>query len=160
MNPPASTSARLRRHLLAALLAGLTCFIPLAAGAQGDLKAALHQVAEAFRTGTTAAIWPILPRRGKIRVDLPSLAKNSSGYLSASQFRYMLDDILRRHQVESFTFDPLDGPPRQEGTSAGANLKVRTQDDEVLHLSLQLVFVGTSEGWVLREFRERTRARP
>ena len=160
MGHPTSSSARLRRYRLAALLAGLACFTPPVAGAEGDIQTAFQHVAEAFRAGSSAAIGPILPQRGKIRVDLPNLATDSSGFLSASQFRYMLDDILHRHQVVSFTFDPLAGPPRKEGTTAGAQLKIRTRDQEILHLTLQLVFVGTSEGWVLREFRERARARP
>ena len=160
MEHPASPSARLRRYLPASLLAGLACFAPLLAGANDDIQAALKQVTKAFQAGSSVPLGPILPPRGKIQVDLPTLAKASSGFLSASQFSYMLDDILHRHEVVSFTFDPLDGAPRQEGTTAGAQLNIRTQDQEIIHLTLQLVFVGTSEGWVLREFRERTRSRP
>lgn len=160
MDHPASTSARLRRYGLAALLAGLSCFSSLAAGAEDDIQAALNQVARAFTTGSSAAMGPVLPRRGKIRVDLPSLAEDSSGFLSASQFHYMLDDILHHHKVESFTFDPLAGPPRREGTTASAHLNVRTRGQKILHLTLQLVFVATDDGWVLRELREKTRTHP
>jgi hypothetical protein len=160
MDHPAITLARLRRHRLAIFFAGLACLPSLVAGAARDMQASLQRVTNVFQAGNSDEIGPILPQRGKIRVDMPNLAEASSGFLSASQFRYMLDDILHRHHVVSFTFDPLDEPPRKEGTIVGAQLKISTEDQGILHLALQLVFVETGEGWVLREFRERTRARP
>jgi len=160
MNHLASTASRLRHYRFVILLTGMIC-VPLpVAGAVSEFQAALQHVAKAFNAGNSGDFDPILPRRGKIRVSLPSLADSAAGFLSASQFRYMLDDIFHRHQVESFTFDTADGAPREEGTTVTAQVELRTQAREILHLNLQLVFVDTSEGWLLREFREHARARP
>ena len=160
MNHLASTAARLWQHRFAILLTGLAALPLLGAGAESDLQAALQHVTAAFRAGDGARMEPVLPRRGKIRVSLPNLAGSAAGFVSASQFRYILDDIFHRHEVKSFSLDPAGGARQDEGTSVAAQLELRRQDQEILRLSLQLVFVDTSEGWLLREFREQARARP
>jgi hypothetical protein len=160
MEQDASRAAQRGRHRLATVLAGLLLLTGSVTGGQEDLSTAARRLESAFEARSSRVLRAILPSRGKIRVDLPSLAPDATGLLSASQFGYLLDDLFRRHPVARLTLEDVPRSPQPSGAVVFAGLELKTDAGKRTALSLHIVFADEEAGWTLREFRERARPAP
>jgi hypothetical protein len=152
--------AQCGRHRLAPVLAGLLLLTGSVTGGQEDLSTAARRLESAFDARSSRVLGAILPSRGKIRVDLPSLTTDATGLLSASQFSYLLDDLFRRHPVARLTLEKVPRSPQPSGAVVFAGLELKTDAGKRTALSLHIVFADEEAGWTLREFRERARPAP
>jgi hypothetical protein len=148
------------RYRLAAVVAGLLLLSGSVAGAGENLPRAAHRLESAFDVRSSRGLAAILPSRGRIRVDLPSLAPDATGLLSSSQFSYLLDDLFRRHPIVRLTLEKVPASPQPSGAVVFARLEVKARTGKRSTLSLHIVFADEEAGWILREFRERSRPAP
>ncbi len=159
MNQPARAFSGFGPCLLTVLLLAAG-FIP-ASGQEGvdSPRRAARTMADAILSGESSKASPLLPRRGRVHVDLPELAPAAGGFLSASQFRYLLSDMARQHRMHTLNLST----PREsgsDGTMVEGELKVtlRGQLKPTL-LSLRLVFVRHQGTWLLRDMVEKASPR-
>lgn len=124
------------------------------------LETAAQHVAAAFLSGDSQKVAAQLPRSGRVRVDLPALAPDAGSFLSPSQFRYLVDDIARRHRILSFELEPL--PPFTEnGAPVDGRLMVSLEaEGSSVTLVVRMIFVRMEGDWKLREFREKAPPSP
>ena len=160
MEQDASRTAQRGRHRLAPVLAGLLLLTGSVTGGQEDLSTAARRLESAFEARSSRGLRAILPSRGKIRVDLPTLVPDATGLLSASQFGYLLDDLFRRHPVARLSLQDVPRSPQPSGAVVYAELELKTDAGKRTALSLHIVFADEEAGWILREFRERARPAP
>lgn len=119
------------------------------------LETAAQHVAAAFLSGDSQKVAAQLPRSGRVRVDLPALAPDAGSFLSPSQFRYLVDDIARRHRIHSFDLGPLP-PATESGAPVDGRLKVSLEGEgSSVMLAVRMIFVLLEGDWQLREFREK-----
>lgn len=160
MNQVGRRTAQRERHRLAPVVAVLLLLSGSIAGAEEDLSRAVRRLESAFDVRSSRGLTAILPSRGRIRVDLPSLAPDSTGLLSSSQFGYLLDDLFRRHPVARLTLESVPQSPPPSGAVVLARLEVKAKTGKRSTLNLHIVFADEEAGWILREFRERARPAP
>lgn len=161
MDQAGSSTVQRRRQRLAGVVAGLLLLTGSVSRAEENLSAAAGKLESAFDLRSSRGLGAILPSRGRIRVDLPSLAPDSTGLLSASQFGYLLDDLFRRHPVAGLTLEKMPQSPPPSGAVVLARLEIKTEAGKRSDLSLHIVFAHEEEeGWILREFRQRARPAP
>ena len=152
-------AARTRYRM--ALVATVLLLLPGAVQvAEEEPSAIARRLKAAFDDRSTRKLGSILPSRGRIRVDLPSLAPDASGLLSSSQFAYLLDDLFRRNPVTTLTLEKMPDSPEASGTTLFARLETQSDSGRRTVSSLHIVLADEEGNWILREFRERRRPSP
>ena len=142
---------------IAWLFASLLLLSSMVAGAQEDASAAAGRLKSAFDHRSTSGLGSILPSRGRINVDLPSLNPAPRGLLSASQFTYLLDDLFNRHPVASLTLEEVAVSPQTGDAVVLARLELKSASGRYDLLNIRMVLADEEAGWMLREFRQRRR---
>ena len=141
-----------------ALLAVALLFVPGDSVAAGqDPGDTARRIKSAFDERSSRSLGPSLSSRGRIRVDLPSLAPQAGGLLSSSQFTYLLDDLFRRNPVTTLTLAKMPEPGQTSAATVLARLETLSSTGRRLVTSLHIVLALEEEGWIVREFRERRR---
>ena len=141
-----------------AMVLGILAALALAPGAvvpAGDdaIRAAARQVCEALADGNAAALRPVLPGSGKVRLSLARLGPEE-GAFGPPQVEALLRDFLTRGgRVRSFRLARVEGEGRSHAI-VQARLALQDRDghpaDVILHMSFQL----ESGRWVLRGLKE------
>jgi hypothetical protein len=142
---------RATRVVLPLFLSALAAAAPCFASEEPAREAALL-FGRALRQADVAALQPILPRRGKVRLQLVRLGPEQGAY-SASQVSTVLGDFLRSGRVDAYDLLRLDAENAGYAL-ARAGAEITDRQGRRVALELHLTFQPEDGRWVLREVRE------
>jgi hypothetical protein len=137
--------------LLPLVLAPLPA-VPQARLGQEQAEGAARVFGEALTGGDTARVRSILPREGKVRMNVVCLGPEQ-GSFSAGQVEALLKDFLRQGRVRSFAIDSAESEPGRYAL-VHARAAVTDRDGSAASLQVHLTFQPEDGRWVLREIRE------
>ena len=125
---------------------------PFLARADDAPRGAADAFGRALTTGSAKALRPLLPDKGKVRLELDHLGP-AHGTYGGSQVEAILGDFLAEGSVASFEVLSVDGDDRSFGLARGrATLTDRGGRPArvIVHLSFEL----EAQRWVLRGIKE------
>lgn len=124
----------------------------LLAGADDDPRKAAESFGRALTTANPRSLRPLLPGKGKVRLELDRLGPQN-GWYGGSQVEAIFGDFLAEGTVSSFEILRVDGDDRCYGLVRGRAILTDRGGRParvVVHLSFEL----ETERWVLREIKE------
>src|SRR5262245_30587488 len=128
-----------------------------ATAGEPDCKAPARKVAldfgRALTRGESAGLPPLLPARGRIRLQLNRLGPADGAY-GSSQLEALLQGFFRQGSVRTFDLLRLECAAGDGYALAQARARLADRDGRPADVELHLALEPEDERWVLREIRE------
>lgn len=145
-------AARRRAAALVALIALALWWPAVAETSEDDARRAARTFGSALLTSDAAALRPILPSNGKVRVDLRRLGPED-GLFGAGQVEALFKDFLSTATVRSFDVVRLESDGRSSAL-ARARAVLVDREGRPGRVTIHLAFQPEDGRWVLREVKE------
>jgi hypothetical protein len=140
---------------LALLLSSLAAVVA-AAPAEDAPRAAAQQLGGALVAHDASRLRPILPARGKVRLQLARLGPEQ-GSFGAGQVEAVFRDALRQVRVQEFTIERLQLAPEGQLALVEARAALTDRAGRPCSTVLHLTLAPEDSRWVLRGIREASR---
>ena len=144
----------MRRFALTVLLAGIAS-ASVAAPLPDGARECATRFGRALERGDAAALRPLLPARGKVRVSLDRLGPGEGGF-SAGQVEAILADFRKHGSVRAFELSSPESPGEGYALIRG-RATVVDRSGMPCAVDLHLTVEPENGRWVLRDIRESRR---